>query len=552
MTPRILTVLTIVAWAATVAVTAVTLVLGRPPAPAGRDAPPERFSAARAMRHVEEIASEPHPAGSPAEARVRGQLLREFAALGLEARTQEFTARVAGRPETLVNLAARRRGTAPTGTALFVAHYDSKPGAPGAGDDAAAVAALLEALRATKDDPPPRNDVVVLLTDGEEAGLLGSKAFVADHPWMEGVRAVVNFEARGSAGPALMFETGPGSAALVRAYARVAPRPRSNSLMAAVYRRMPHDTDLSTFIRRGLPGLNLALLEQAYTYHAPSDTPENLDRASVQHHGETALALLRVLADADLAAAGGGEVVWFSTAVGVVVHPQGWVLPLAIAAALLGLVALVTRAHRGRPSLRAVGTGALLVLGAVALAALAGQALSSLGLLLRGGRGHAHLAATSADRWFHASAAAAVLAAVAGAWSLAARIGARAAAEAGAAAAALLLAAATAVAFPEGTFAFLWPAAGAGLAIAVRSARIPLPVRAIAVALGAAAVPAVLATLLEDLFHAMTLANAWLASAFLAQAGSLSFAAGGGASPRPRAALLLASASLLLFCAGLL
>lgn len=47
---------------------------------------------------------------------------------------------------------------------LLVAHYDSVPKAPGAGDDAAAVVALPETLRILQSGPPLKNDIIVLFT----------------------------------------------------------------------------------------------------------------------------------------------------------------------------------------------------------------------------------------------------------------------------------------------------------------------------------------------------------------------------------------------------
>ena len=52
-----------------------------------------------------------------------------------------------------------------------MAHYDSVEMAPGAGDDGAAVAAILETTRALVLDAPFKNSVMLIFTDGEEAGL---------------------------------------------------------------------------------------------------------------------------------------------------------------------------------------------------------------------------------------------------------------------------------------------------------------------------------------------------------------------------------------------
>ena len=90
---------------------------------------------------------------------------------------------------------------------LLAAHYDSTRDGPGAADDGASVAAILETLRALKSQPALQNDLICIFTDGEEAGLLGAEAFVAEHPWAKEIGLVLNFEYRGNRGPFFMFET---------------------------------------------------------------------------------------------------------------------------------------------------------------------------------------------------------------------------------------------------------------------------------------------------------------------------------------------------------
>jgi Zn-dependent M28 family amino/carboxypeptidase len=75
------------------------------------------------------------------------------------------------------NIVAALPGRDSTGRIFLVAHYDSTFGTPGAADDKAAVAAVVETVRALSTGVQLRNDVVVLLTDGEEPGLLGAAAF---------------------------------------------------------------------------------------------------------------------------------------------------------------------------------------------------------------------------------------------------------------------------------------------------------------------------------------------------------------------------------------
>lgn len=98
------------------------------------------------------------------------------------------------------------------------------PAGPGASDDGAAVATVLEIARILAARPASRHPVVLLITDGEEAGLLGAFLFVREHPLAKQVRAAVNLDARGTSGPSLMFETGPrtaGSCTCTRRQSRV-------------------------------------------------------------------------------------------------------------------------------------------------------------------------------------------------------------------------------------------------------------------------------------------------------------------------------------------
>lgn len=281
---------------------------------------PADFSNDNALAHVRIIATEPHPNGSPANDAVRAYLANQIQRLGLE--PVEQTATVPSRygyPITVRNVITRFSGNAnrPQQAILLCAHYDSVPAGPGAADDAAAVAALLETLRALRAGPPLARDVIVLFTDAEEFGLLGARAFCADdrftsrfdpdtaprqstskpHPWLADIAVVLNFEARGTTGPSIMFETAPGNLKLLRLYAQADPHPVANSLSNDVYRLMRNDTDFTIFRRANKVGLNFAFGGGYTHYHTPDDTPENLDPRSLYHHGRHALSLTRALAN---------------------------------------------------------------------------------------------------------------------------------------------------------------------------------------------------------------------------------------------------------------
>ena len=66
--------------------------------------------------------------------------------------------------------------------AVLILHHAVKSQNGGYRDDAAGVATVLETARALLAAGRPRNDIVLVLTDGEEACLCGSKAFVQQHP----------------------------------------------------------------------------------------------------------------------------------------------------------------------------------------------------------------------------------------------------------------------------------------------------------------------------------------------------------------------------------
>lgn len=326
----------------------------RPPEPLAADAPQNEFSALRAMRHVRQIARHPHPAGSEENAQVRLYLESVLEDMGL---APELHHTQSGGFE-LVNLLARIEGTDSTGVIMIAAHYDSVAAGPGAGDDGAAVAALLEVCRILLAEERLANDVVLLISDGEEQGLLGAERFVAEHPWAKEVRLVCNFEGRGCRGPSTMFETSPGNGRLIEEFARVVPRPLSSSLSYRIYQLLPNDTDFSEFKAAGMAGYNFAFLDGTAAYHTPLDTPENLSLHSLQHHGDQALALVRHWGNLSLGDLRADDRVWFTLPGGLLVHYSfalARVTSLAAAALALGLLVVGLKRKWFTP--KSLGTG---------------------------------------------------------------------------------------------------------------------------------------------------------------------------------------------------
>ncbi|HEV3468280.1 MAG TPA: M28 family peptidase [Pyrinomonadaceae bacterium] len=347
------------------AVAAASLRLVGPPPAVGADAPPADFSSARAMRHLREIARRPHPTGTEENARVRRYLVEQLSALGFAAEVHSAEV-VLGPPASggpaaaarVENVLARLPGTANSRALVLAAHYDSVPTAPGASDDGAGTAALLETARALRTGPPLANDLILLITDGEELNLLGAEAFAREHPWMREVGLVLNFEGRGAGGPSMMFETSDGNGPLVEALGESAPHPIANSLMYAVYRRMPNDTDMTVFRRAGAAGLNFAYAARLTHYHTMLDSVEEMDERSLQHHGSYALALARRFGREDLRETRGADAVYFNP-LGpfLVCYPEAWVWPSTLALAALFAGVVVYGIRRGRLSLKGLAAG---------------------------------------------------------------------------------------------------------------------------------------------------------------------------------------------------
>ena len=318
-----------------------------PPAALSATAPANQFSAARAASHLPVIAARPHPLGSIEHKTVQDYLVSQLSAAGVEPQIQQTTIALGKGPplvmSTVQNVLGRLRGSTSGGKAvLLVAHYDSMVNSFGATDNGSSVVALLETLRALKSGPPLKNDVIFLFTDGEELGLLGAKAFVAEHPWAEDVGLLLNFDARGNTGPIMMFEATEGNGWLIRELAQATPFPVTHSLSYELYRLLPNDTDLGVFKRVGMPGLNFANIDGIARYHAPLDNLQGIDQNSLQHRGSYALALARQFGNADLNQTRERNAIFFDVFGKFLVHYSSvWVLPFTLLLTILFVALLV-------------------------------------------------------------------------------------------------------------------------------------------------------------------------------------------------------------------
>jgi hypothetical protein len=226
---------------------------------------------------------------------------------------------------------------------------------------------------------------MVLLTDGEEAGMLGAKAFFAADPARGHVGLVINLEARGNQGRAVMFETHRGAAPLIHALVDADALAAASSLMPDIYRRLPNNTDLTEALQRGYAGMNFAFFAGLDAYHRPADTPQALDQGSLQHIGEQVLRAARALTAASPLPERGPDQTYADILGGPVLqYPAviGWALVVLAGG---GLAAYALRlAARGRLSLAGVAAGALAFLALILLLALGFYGLGLARLTLAG------------------------------------------------------------------------------------------------------------------------------------------------------------------------
>jgi len=355
-----------------------------PPSPPLSVSPGE-FDTTRAIARLQRILGDqrPHPVDTAANDAVRGRLLAELRAIGLQPQVHEAVD-CSAFPKTRIvscsrvrNVIATIPGRGPGRHLLLDAHYDSTPTGPGAADDGLGVATLLEVSSILKATPPLR-PVTLLFNEGEEFGLNGSAAFVRTDPLAREVDSLINIDARGVSGPALMFESSEPNGAALSIYARAARRPFANSLSADFSRLIPNSTDVVEFKPARWTLLNFAILGNETRYHSPGDTVNALDRASLYHVGSEVLAVSRTMAASQDPGANPGRSVFTDIAGHALIR-----LPLVVAGALLALLLIAGLALGWRE--KAVGKPLLLAAG-VTVAGIAGSALVAfIATLLRAG-----------------------------------------------------------------------------------------------------------------------------------------------------------------------
>ena len=310
----------------------------------------KQFSIHNALHHLKIISEKEHFVGAKNHKKVQSYIASELQKMGLEVDIQVQTSvnqRRYAFSTTAENIIAKIKGTENGKALMLLTHYDSSSHSSfGASDAGSGVVTILEGVRAfLAQNKKPNNDIIILISDAEELGLLGAKAFVDNHPWTKDIGLILNFEARGSGGPSYMLmETNGGNSELIKSFVKSQPNyPAANSLLYSIYKILPNDTDLTVFREKeNINGFNFAFIGDHFDYHTAQDTYERLDRETLMHQGDYLTSSLNYFANADLNNLNSQEdYIYvnfpFTT---LLIYPYSWVIPMLSIAIILFIILL--------------------------------------------------------------------------------------------------------------------------------------------------------------------------------------------------------------------
>lgn len=92
------------------------------------------------------------------------------------------------------------------------------------------------------------NGIIFLFNSAEEYGLQASHGFIMKHKWSKDIKVLVNLEAGGVGGKALMYQAGPNIPWLAKAY-RSVPHPYAQAMAEELFELniIPSDSDFRIF-----------------------------------------------------------------------------------------------------------------------------------------------------------------------------------------------------------------------------------------------------------------------------------------------------------------
>ncbi|MEG0856036.1 MAG: M28 family peptidase [Terrisporobacter sp.] len=256
-----------------------------------------RLNVENQMNYIKNIAKEPHSIFDYEEhENVKNYLIEELKNLGVDSSIYSYDDVYVERSKTkedLENIYAEIKGKSDS-YIMLVTHYDTsrakryaeRDGSTGAADAGYGLSTILETIKTIKENNIELNNgIKILITDGEEYGLLGAKEAVKEKEIFENVNYLINLEARGTKGPAVMFETSINNSKVIDLYDS-SYKPFSYSITPEIYRLLPNGTDFTEFLAKDITGINISVLDGMENYHTPNDSVNSVNKSSLQHYGD--------------------------------------------------------------------------------------------------------------------------------------------------------------------------------------------------------------------------------------------------------------------------
>ncbi len=257
------------------------------------------FSASNVFQDIQVISKEPHSVEHPQErSRVREYLYERLAECGADPVVFYYDSVESYKKKriTIGNVygVLEPAGKKANSYVMLIAHLDSRftnlvkgkeQLSLGAADDGYGLGVILELIRISRlYQKQWSQGIKILFTDSEEYGLDGIKhAYSFDKHIFDKVGLIINFEARGVKGPAVLFETSVNNKKVIELY-KHSKKPTAFSLTSAVYSILPNYTDFSV-LKEDFPGMNFSVVDNLNYYHTAKDNIENISIRSIQHYG---------------------------------------------------------------------------------------------------------------------------------------------------------------------------------------------------------------------------------------------------------------------------
>lgn len=262
----------------------------------------DRMRSSNTLEHIKTLNTTPRVWKSPGYDAAVEYVTAQLRAAGWDVRVEELES-VGWSRGKLRNVVAERRGTAPDGERKLVvagAHLDSVRGAPGANDNASGSSTLIELAKSFA-GIDTRNDIRLVWFDGEEAGLLGSRAHVkANVADADRTLAMLNMDMVGSQngdiGASLGARTTNGIADALKGVLL------RTGLTGSVRSERHSRSDHASFDAAGIPALDFGVSVRTIGkddpyYHSPKDTLDKINPQVLEGYGDLIAVTLLDLAN---------------------------------------------------------------------------------------------------------------------------------------------------------------------------------------------------------------------------------------------------------------